>query len=345
LSAVPAAREQTPEQSRLRRWEPVASTEHPQTPAEVWVTLGAGALVMPFWALVLIVPAVHVTGLLVRRQASWSRWLHPAVSLVAAAAAGLAAQGVLRNVAGDPRLALAGLAAGAAGIAAHRLLLERSLTGLEADAVGVAVGVVFGALWLLDPWMIPIAALPPLLIRRSLSLPRLQHEARVDAKTGLYNARFFAQALDHELARARRYRRPLSLIMVDLDLLRRTNNTYGHLAGDAVLEGVAEIFRLKVRAQDVAARFGGEEFAILLPETDAAQALELAERIRRAVAVTLFRTETAPQPLRATISVGVAAFPRDAADVTQLVHRADLAVYRAKLEGRNRVVDAAAATE
>jgi diguanylate cyclase (GGDEF)-like protein len=172
-------------------------------------------------------------------------------------------------------------------------------------------------------------------------VPRLQEEARLDAKTGLYNARYFAQALDRELGRARRYRRPLSLIMVDLDLLRRTNNKYGHLAGDAVLQGIAGIFRRQVRAQDVAARFGGEEFAILLPETRPEQALELAERIRRAVAVKLFRTVTAPQPLRATISVGVASYPRDAADVTQLVHRADLAVYRAKLGGRNRVVDAA----
>jgi len=95
-----------------------------------------------------------------------------------------------------------------------------------------------------------------------------------------------------------------------------------------------------VRAHDLPARFGGEEFAILLPETTPDQAFELAERIRRAVAVRLFRSETSSQPLRATISLGVASFPRDASDATQLVHRADLAVYRAKVLGRNRVVDA-----
>jgi diguanylate cyclase (GGDEF)-like protein len=100
-----------------------------------------------------------------------------------------------------------------------------------------------------------------------------------------------------------------------------------------------------VRTHDVPARFGGEEFAIILPETSPEQALELAERIRRAVAVRSFRAETSRKPLRATISLGVSSYPRDAADPTQLVHRADLAVYRAKVLGRNRVVDAADAPD
>jgi diguanylate cyclase (GGDEF)-like protein len=133
--------------------------------------------------------------------------------------------------------------------------------------------------------------------------------------------------------------------MVDLDLLRKINNTYGHIAGDAVLRGVGDIFRAQVRTHDIPARFGGEEFAILLPETTPDQALELAERIRRAVEVRSFRSETSTQPLRATISLGVASFPRDAGDATQLVHRADLGVYRAKVLGRNRVVDAADAPD
>src|SRR5579884_1847321 len=119
--------------------------------------------------------------------------------------------------------------------------------------------------------------------RRRMRGPQLQAEARVDPKTGLYNARYFATALAAEIARASRFERPMSLIMADLDLLRDINNSYGHLAGDAVLKGIAEIFRAELRHYDVPARFGGEEFSILLPETPPQQAFEIAERIRRSV--------------------------------------------------------------
>ena len=171
-------------------------------------------------------------------------------------------------------------------------------------------------------------------------MPQLQAEARVDPKTGLFNARYFASALTEELGRAQRFERPLSLIMADLDLLREINNTYGHLAGDAVLKGIAEVFRAELRHYDVPARFGGEEFSILLPETPPEQALEIAERIRRAVAERLFDVETSSEPIRATVSIGVAGYPKDAQDPNALIHQADLAVYRAKLQGRNRVLSA-----
>ena len=140
-------------------------------------------------------------------------------------------------------------------------------------------------------------------------MPQLQAEARVDPKTGLFNARYFASALTEELGRAQRFERPLSLIMADLDLLREINNTYGHLAGDAVLKGIAEVFRAELRHYDVPARFGGEEFSILLPETPPEQALEIAERIRRAIAERLFDVETSSEPIRATVSIGVAGYP------------------------------------
>jgi diguanylate cyclase (GGDEF)-like protein/putative nucleotidyltransferase with HDIG domain len=146
--------------------------------------------------------------------------------------------------------------------------------------------------------------------------------------------------MQEELGRAQRFQRPLSLIMADLDLLRDINNTYGHLAGDAVLRGISEVFRQQLRHYDVPARFGGEEFSILLPETPTDQAYEIADRIRRAVAARLFEVETSSEPIRATISMGVAGFPRDGNDMNELVHQADLAVYRAKLQGRNRVLDA-----
>src|SRR4029078_11396234 len=191
-----------------------------------------------------------------------------------------------------------------------------------------------------NPWLVPCAIARLLLIPRALSVPQLQAEARVDPKTGLFNARHFANALAEEVARASRFERPMSLIMADLDLLRDINNSYGHLAGDAVLRGIAEVFRQQLRHYDVPARFGGEEFSILLPETPPEHAMEIAQRIRRPVAEKEFGVETAAEPIRATVSIGVAGFPKDGGDANELIHQGDLAVYRAKLQGRNRVLGA-----
>ena len=254
----------------------------------------------------------------------------------------------------DGRLALAGTAASVVLVALNSSLIApmiRLVNGhpmrqlfsyhtLSTEFVFAALGVVLAAFWTSNPWLIPFAIAPMLLIHRALSVPQLQAEARVDPKTGLFNARYFASALTEELGRAQRFERPLSLIMADLDLLREINNTYGHLAGDAVLKGIAEVFRAELRHYDVPARFGGEEFSILLPETPPEQALEIAERIRRAIAERLFDVETSSEPIRATVSIGVSGFPKDAQDPNSLIHQADLAVYRAKLQGRNRVLGA-----
>jgi diguanylate cyclase (GGDEF)-like protein/putative nucleotidyltransferase with HDIG domain len=256
----------------------------------------------------------------------------------------------------DLRLALAGMGAATVHVGINHTLLAPmlrfvyghsiselgifSFESLSTDLVLAALGVGIGTFWDLNPWLMPFAIAPLLLIHRSLSVPQLQEEARVDPKTGLFNARYFAATLADELGRAQRFERPMTLIMADLDLLRDINNTYGHLAGDAVLKGIAETFRAQLRHYDVPARFGGEEFAILLPETPPEQAFEIAERIRRAVAASAFDVETSSEPIRATVSIGVAGFPRDAADANELIHQADLAVYRAKLQGRNRVLDA-----
>src|SRR6266542_3704382 len=254
------------------------------------------------------------------------------------------------------RLSLAGLASCVVFVAVNHTLLALMLrlargfslreTGLfdseflSTDLVLAALGVAVYAFWQTNHWLVPFALTPLFLIHRSLSVPALQAEARVDPKTGLYNARYFATALSDELGRAQRFERPMSLIMADLDLLRDINNSYGHLAGDAVLKGLAEVFRMHLRHYDVPARFGGEEFSILLPETSADEAIEIAERIRREVADRTFDVETSSEPIRATISVGVAAYPRDGQDANELIHQADLAVYRAKLQGRNRVLGA-----
>jgi diguanylate cyclase (GGDEF)-like protein/putative nucleotidyltransferase with HDIG domain len=256
----------------------------------------------------------------------------------------------------NARFAIAGLAASVAFVTVNHVLVavilktarghsfgETGLFGVEqlsVDVVLTVLGVSLAAFWNLNPWLIFAALAPLVVVHRSLSVPQLQAEARVDPKTGLYNARYFATTLAAELARAARFERPMSLIMADLDLLRDINNGYGHLAGDAVLKGIAEIFRQELRHYDVPARFGGEEFSILLPETPPEQAMEIAERIRRAVAEREFEVETAAEPIRATVSLGVAGFPKDGLDANELIHQADLAVYRGKLQGRNRVVSA-----
>jgi diguanylate cyclase (GGDEF)-like protein/putative nucleotidyltransferase with HDIG domain len=213
-----------------------------------------------------------------------------------------------------------------------------SFESTSSELVLAALGVGVATFWHSNPWLIPIVVAPLILIHRSLSVPALQMEARVDAKTGLFNARHFASALAEELARAQRFDRPLSLMMADLDLLRDINNNYGHLAGDAVLKGIADVFRQQLRHYDIPARFGGEEFSILLPETPPEQALEIAERIRAAVAASRFEVETSSEPIRATISIGIAGYPQDGIGANELIHQADLAVYRAKLQGRNRVL-------
>ena len=254
------------------------------------------------------------------------------------------------------RLSLAGVASCVVFVAVNHTLLALMLrlargfslreTGLfdseflSTDLVLAALGVAVYAFWQTNHWLVPFALTPLFLIHRSLSVPALQAEARVDPKTGLYNARYFATALSDELGRAQRFERPMSLIMADLDLLRDINNSYGHLAGDAVLKGIAEVFRAQLRHYDVPARFGGEEFSILLPETPPDQAMEIAERIRRAVAERTFDVETSSEPIRATVSIGVAGYPKDGTDANELIHQADLAVYRAKLQGRNRVLGA-----
>jgi diguanylate cyclase (GGDEF)-like protein/putative nucleotidyltransferase with HDIG domain len=274
---------------------------------------------------------------------------------------GLAAWGVVALVrdlglSPEPTMALAGFAACVVFVATNHVLLATMLhyarghtmreTGLfsgdslATDLVLAALGVAFANLWGSNPYLLLTAVAPLLLIHRSLSVPALQEEARVDPKTGLFNARHFAAELREELARAGRFERPASVIMADLDLLRDINNSYGHLAGDAVLEGIAEIFRKQLRPYDVPARFGGEEFAILLPETAPEQAFEIAERIRRAVADQRFEVETSSEPIRATLSLGIAGYPKDGVDPNELIHQADLAVYRAKLQGRNRVLGA-----
>jgi diguanylate cyclase (GGDEF)-like protein len=317
----------------------------------------AAALLLPPELVALMGLAQHLPDGLKKRYP----WYIQTFNICNYTLSALAAWGTLRLVApdapiGSRRWALAALLASFLFVVVNHALLAVMLRlarrhsfrdsglfkpdSLATDLTLVALGLAFVVIWHTNPLLAVTAAAPLLLIQRSLQVPALAAQARIDAKTGLFNAAYFSGALEHELTRAARFQRPLSLILADLDLLRNINNTYGHLAGDAVLSGVADVFRAELRDVDVPARFGGEEFAILLPETSIEEALLVAERIRARVAEAPFHSTTTPQPIWATVSIGVASFPAHGTDPNELIHEADVAVYRAKLVGRNRVVEA-----
>lgn len=156
-----------------------------------------------------------------------------------------------------------------------------------------------------------------------------------DVLSDLYNRRHFVEMADKEIARALRHGRPLALCIVDVDLFKPVNDRYGHISGDDVLRQIASIVKQHVRSDDIAARIGGEEFAVLLPESDATATLAFAERLRGAVAGTTFAPGGEPQ--RITISIGAAALVHPGGSRQSLMAAADAALYRAKDEGRNRV--------
>ncbi len=209
---------------------------------------------------------------------------------------------------------------------------------LVTDFILLYMGYAVAMLWAVNPWLIVPALAPLGLMYRALLVPKLTQEARTDSKTGLLNVRYFSQRFAEEMENARRLQRPLALIMADLDLLRVINNTYGHLGGDAVLAGVGRIIQGSVTDNELAGRFGGEEFAIVLPGVDQEEARALSERIRAKIEATGFALTTTPKPICATMSFGIACFPADAEMMTDLLHQADVAVYHAKLLGRNRVM-------
>lgn len=162
-----------------------------------------------------------------------------------------------------------------------------------------------------------------------------------DALTGLYNFRFFQEVLPQEIQREQAYSRPVSLLMLDIDHFKRYNDRCGHTAGNEVLQTVAELLRQATRSRDVVCRFGGEEFAVILPGAGADIAQKVAERIRATVEGHDFPGGRDQPGGRLTVSVGAATFPRDAKNPEELVERADAALYAAKGSGRNRTRSAA----
>ncbi len=161
-----------------------------------------------------------------------------------------------------------------------------------------------------------------------------ERSAITDGLTGLFNRRHFTQTLRHELSRARRHNSKVSLVLFDVDDFKKLNDTKGHPEGDKVLVRTASLIKAGVREIDMASRYGGEEFAVILPETSRTGAYVVADRVRQSVEHHFRRTRGVSN---VTVSGGVATFPDDATTFADLVKKADLGLYRAKAAGKNRI--------
>jgi len=163
----------------------------------------------------------------------------------------------------------------------------------------------------------------------------LHNMATTDALTGLINRREFNRRIAEEFSRSKRHKSQLSLALFDIDFFKKINDTYGHNAGDAILRELGNLISTRTRTSDIACRYGGEEFALILPETSQVEAYELLNRLRQLVEEEIFNQTS--QPIKATISVGVAQLETLDKTTAEFCERADKALYKAKDGGRNRV--------
>jgi len=202
----------------------------------------------------------------------------------------------------------------------------------ELDDIAGAVGAFGAALSQINE---RTADLEREITERQQAQARLMELATTDSLTGLHNRRYFMDTATQEFERARRYQIPLSLLMIDADRFKSINDRFGHHIGDEVLKALAMIGQRQLRETDLFARLGGEEFAILLPQTDLADARVVAERLRQTIAEHTVDTEQGL--LNFTVSLGLSSLNPVTADLDDLLRQADVALYQAKQNGRNRV--------
>jgi two-component system cell cycle response regulator len=186
-------------------------------------------------------------------------------------------------------------------------------------------------------------------LRKKRYADRLRHNVQLslemaitDQLTGLHNRRYMSRHLDTLLANAKKNGRPLAFVIMDIDFFKHVNDTHGHDIGDEVLKEFASRIAANTRGIDLACRYGGEEFVVVMPDTDTAFAYSIAERLRQSIETTPIKISRAPGTLSITISIGITNLESPTDSAEQLLHRADQALYRAKRSGRNRVVADAA---
>ncbi len=224
--------------------------------------------------------------------------------------------------------------------------LEWNREALQGDFAEIDLAVLITLVLAISPVLAVFAVPTVLLVRRFMMHAQLVAQSRIDAKTGLLNVSTWEKEAEGELSRAIRTRSPLAIALVDIDHFKLVNDTHGHLVGDKVLRAVATALRSQLRDYDRAGRFGGEEFVLLLAQTNEGDARRVAERLRKYVAAMAVPIDDRPDaPLvRLTISVGVTAMPSGASrELSDLLAAADSALYHAKQTGRNKVAVAAPA--
>ncbi len=217
------------------------------------------------------------------------------------------------------------------------LALDRE--ALQADFAEFDLSVLITVVIAVNP-VLAVAAVPTVLLaRRFIMHAQLLAASRIDTKTGLLNAATWEREAEIEVTRAVRMSIPLAVALVDIDHFKVVNDTYGHLAGDKALRAVTDALRSQLRGSDMAGRFGGEEFVLLLPQAREQDALAVAERLRSHIAsmsIPVDDNDETSGHIRLTISVGVASLDGESRELTDLLAAADAALYHAKETGRNK---------
>lgn len=230
--------------------------------------------------------------------------------------------------------------------AAPKKATTQTLLGSWDDNILEASTVCIGGLVLAvlphQPVLVLLVFLPLYLLQRSVLIKQLEELATTDQKTQLLNATTWQQGAVREVARAERENGQFGALMIDLDHFKTINDTFGHLAGDDVLKGVAALVKAETRAQDLAGRFGGEEFVVLLTSSSKQESVAVAERIRQRISEMVIKTRDNEGNSviieQRTASVGVATYPLDGRSIDDVMASADASVYAAKRNGRNKVV-------
>jgi diguanylate cyclase (GGDEF)-like protein len=324
----------------------------------------AGVLILPPPLAVLLIVTTYVHSWLRIRRVPPYRSFFTAGTLILAGAAGAVVMAAIRPgvYPGYPAGALGLVAVVAAGLAywfvnytlvAGAIMMSnpdspgRNALGRLSDQLIVAgslgLGIATAALLLSEPWTVAVLLLTILGLHRALLVSQFQAASRTDPNTGLANPAFWHEIARREFAGAERTSSALGVLYLDLDHFKAINDAYGHRAGDQVLKAVADELRHEVRGNDLVGRLGGEEFAILLPQTSATDTALAAERVRRRIAnlaVTITTATGSELCDTITCSIGTATYPESGGSLDQLQMAADLAMYHAKDKGRNCVVTA-----